>query len=81
MKIKEHGESHIVELENGTRWRIFPGDFDVTLLWKPNTDLTLVKLGDTPPTHALVSEDGPVRVISAHAFWPEDEVEAKLSDG
>jgi hypothetical protein len=33
MKIRSHSESHIVELEDGTQWRIFPGDIDVTLGW------------------------------------------------
>jgi hypothetical protein len=26
MKIKSHSESHIVELDDGSRWQIFPGD-------------------------------------------------------
>ena len=28
MKIKSHSESHIVELDDGSRWQIFPGDLD-----------------------------------------------------
>jgi len=35
MKIKSHSESHIVELEDGSRWQIFPGDLDLTLDWQP----------------------------------------------
>jgi hypothetical protein len=31
MKIKSHSESHIVELDDSSRWQIFPGDLDVTL--------------------------------------------------
>ena len=31
MKIRSHAESHIVELEDGSRWRIFPGDLDAAL--------------------------------------------------
>ena len=31
MKIKSHSESHVVELEDGSRWQIFPGDLDGTL--------------------------------------------------
>ena len=38
MKIKSHSESHIVELDDGSRWQIFPGDLG---LWKPETELTL----------------------------------------
>jgi hypothetical protein len=32
MKIKAHSESHIVELDDGSRRQIFPGDLDVTRL-------------------------------------------------
>jgi hypothetical protein len=42
MKILSHRESHIVELDDGSTWRIFPGDLDVTLNWRPETDLKLV---------------------------------------
>lgn len=35
MRILSHSESHIVELEDGSRWQIFPGDLDVTLGWTP----------------------------------------------
>jgi hypothetical protein len=35
MKIRSHAECHIVELEDGSRWQIFPGDLDLTLNWKP----------------------------------------------
>ena len=31
MKIRSHSESHIVELDDGSRWRIFPGDLDLPL--------------------------------------------------
>ena len=37
MKIKSHSESHIVELDDGSRWEIFLGDLDLTLNWKPET--------------------------------------------
>jgi hypothetical protein len=42
MKIKSHSESHIVELDDGSRWQIFPGDLDLTLNWKPETALSVV---------------------------------------
>src|ERR1700722_3449651 len=35
MKIRTHSENHIVELDDGSRWQIFPGDLDLTLSWKP----------------------------------------------
>jgi hypothetical protein len=30
-----HSESHIVELDDGSRWQIFPGDIDLTLTGSP----------------------------------------------
>lgn len=35
MKIRAHTESHIVELDDGSRWQVFPGDLDLTLASKP----------------------------------------------
>jgi hypothetical protein len=51
MKIRSHSESHIVELEDGSQWRIFPGDIDVTLGWAPETDLTPLKVHDEIGSH------------------------------
>jgi hypothetical protein len=41
MKILEHIESHIVKLNDGSTWQIFPGDIDQTLKWLPTTELRL----------------------------------------
>ncbi len=70
MKIRTHSESHIVELEDGSRWQIFPADLDVTLGWKPETDLTLLKVDGEVGSHILVSESGSVRVNPAGVGWP-----------
>ena len=37
MKIRAHAESHVVELDDGSQWQIFPGDLATTLGWKPET--------------------------------------------
>ena len=82
MKIKTHSESHIVELDDGSRWQIFPGDLDVTLGWQPETDLDLVRTNEEIGTHALVSGDGGrVRVLPEGAAWPERQTRAVLRDG
>jgi hypothetical protein len=81
MKIKAHRESHIIELEDGSQWRIFPGDLDVTLSWTPEADLTVLPIEDEIASHVLVSDSGPVRVIPASQHWPEDDVKDKLRDG
>jgi hypothetical protein len=81
MRIRSHPESHIVELEDGSRWQIFPGDIDVTLGWAPETDLTLLKVDDEVHSHVLLSDSGPVRVIAAGEKWPDPEVKSILKGG
>ena len=46
----------IVELNDGTKWRVFPGDLDVTLNWQPDAELKLVLIADEVSSHALISE-------------------------
>jgi hypothetical protein len=70
-----------VELDDGSRWRIFPGDIDLTLDWRPETDLTLLKIDDELSSHALVGEGGSVRVIPAGERWPVQKVRSILKDG
>jgi hypothetical protein len=55
MKIHKHSESHLVELADGSRWQIFPGDLDVTLNWQPDAELKVVRIADEISSHALVS--------------------------
>ena len=78
MKIRAHSESHIVELDDGTKWRVFPGDLDVTLNWQP-----VVLIEDEVSSHALISENdnSRVRVIPASKNWPVQEVRTILRDG
>jgi hypothetical protein len=81
MKIRSHSESHIVELEDGSRWQIFPGDMDVTLGWTPEVDITLMKVDDEIGSHVLVSDSGPVRAIPVGESWPLQEAKSVLRDG
>jgi hypothetical protein len=81
MKIRSHSESHIVELDDGSRWQIFAGDLDLTLNWKPETDLAVVPIEDEVCSHALVGEGAKVRVIPAGEKWPLREVKSVLKDG
>lgn len=80
MKIRRHSESHIVELYDGSTWRIFPGDMDVTLNWKPETDLKLIHIADEISSHALINlgDNSRVRVIFAAENWPVKEVGRRL---
>jgi hypothetical protein len=72
MKIITHSESHIVELDDSTEWQIFPGDLDVTLQWRPETDVNLVPIEDDISSQALISEGdvGRVRVRPVGQSWP-----------
>ena len=82
MKIRSHSESHLVELDDGSKWQIFPGDLDVTLNWQPDTELKLVRIDDPASSHALVSgnDNSSVRVLPVGEKWPVDEVRTVLRD-
>ena len=81
MKIRSHSESHLVELDDGSEWQIFPGDLDVTLNWRPDTELKLVRIEDPASSHALIADDnGSVRVIPVGDKWPLKEVRQVLKD-
>jgi hypothetical protein len=82
MKIRSHSESHVVELDDGSKWQIFPGDLDITLGWKPETDLQLDKISDDTSSHALVSiiDQSRVRVIPAGERWRVQEVKDALRE-
>jgi hypothetical protein len=73
MKILEHSESHIVKMQDGSAWQIFPGDIDQTLTWLPTSELRLFEINDDTATHALINaDDGTrVRVRPVGESWPE----------
>ena len=83
MKIRVHAESHVVELDDGSCWQIFPGDLATTLSWKPETDLHLEPIGDRVSSHMLVNaaDRTRVRVIAAGETWPAGEVKNALKGG
>lgn len=80
MKIRAHAESHVVELDDGSQWQIFPGDLATTLSWKPETDLHLEPASDRMASHVLVNgmDQSRVRVIAAGESWPDGEVKKAL---
>ena len=70
MQIKTHQKGYFVELQDGSRWCIWPPDMHGTLHWSPSTDLNVIEIDDNFSTHALIDQDGRrVRVISADADW------------
>jgi hypothetical protein len=81
MKIRSHSESHLVELDDGSTWQIFPGDLDVTLNWQPHTELKLVRIDDPVSSHKLIADDNSsVRVLPVGHTWPLNEVRKVLKD-
>jgi hypothetical protein len=83
MRIKKHDKSYIVELEDRSKWRIWPGDIAVTLQWLPTADIVATEIEDEFCTHALVNRtDGSrMRAIEAGKDWPVAEVRRSLKDG
>ena len=83
MLISRHDKSHIVELEDGTRWRIWPGDIATTLKWLPTTELQVLASDHEFCSHALINQsDGSrVGVIPADADWPVEQVQRHLKKG
>jgi len=83
MLIKKHDKSRIVELEDGSLWRIWPGDLALTLSWLPTTDLRVSTVADEFCSHALIDQaDGSrVRVIEASKDWPVEQVQRFMKKG
>jgi hypothetical protein len=82
MRIRKHSESHLVELADGSKWQIFPGDVDVTLNWQPEADLEVVRIVDEVSSHALVSnsDNSRVRVLPEGEEWPVKQVKGMLGE-
>ena len=82
-EIRRHSDRHIVELDDGSQWQVFPGDLDVTLNWQPGTDLKLVRIEDEVSSHSLVSADdnSSVRVLPLGEQWPVKQVKGILKEG
>jgi hypothetical protein len=75
MKIIEHPKSHLVKLNDGSMWQIFPGDVDLTLEWLPTTELRVFDINDAVASHALInSENGTcVRMRPQGEGWPVEK--------
>jgi hypothetical protein len=83
MQIKKHDRSHLVELRDGSAWRIWPGDIPKALEWLPTTQVDVAYIDDEICSHALIdrSNGSRVRVISVSAQWPAAAVRRCLRHG
>jgi hypothetical protein len=83
LAIDRHDRADIVELSDGSKWRIWPGDLPSTLQWLPSTELEISPSHDAICSHLLINQlDGTsVRVIEASKRWPTEEVQVALRQG
>jgi hypothetical protein len=83
LRIQRHDTGDIVELSDGSRWRIWPGDVPTTLQWTPTTQLGVARIEDEFSSHALVNptDKSRVRVIEASKDWPVAQVKRSLREG
>jgi hypothetical protein len=82
-RITSHAKSHIVELSDGSRWRIWPGDLAITLGWSSEVEIKALPIEDEFCSHVLVdqSEGSEVRAIEASNDWPLEKLRKSLSSG
>jgi hypothetical protein len=83
VKILEHSESHVVKLDDGSSWQVFPGDMALTLDWLPTTELRLFEINDEVATHALINSDDGTRVLvrPEGEGWPLEKIKNLLKEG
>jgi hypothetical protein len=83
LSIKRHDTSDVVELSDGSTWRIWPADVAATLGWLPTTRLKVVAVDHVLCSHALVSQaDGmKVKAKDGRDPWPAHPVRQALAQG
>jgi hypothetical protein len=83
LRIVRHDTMDIVELSNGTRWRIWPADVPATLRWFPDTELDIAASEDRFCSHELINrtDNSRVRVIDENEVWPVEVVRRTLKKG
>ncbi len=82
--ITRHDVSDNVELSDGSKWRIWPGDIPTTLGWLPNTEIEISGIDDQICSHVLINyfdRSQRVRVIKANEHWPVEKVRRQLGEG
>jgi hypothetical protein len=81
--IKRHDTSDVVELSDGSTWRIWPADVAATLGWLPTTRLEVVAVEHVLCSHALVSRADGVKVKAKDGRdpWPAHPVRQALAHG
>ena len=80
MRIKKQEKSYIVELDDGSAWRIWPGDLEPTLLWMPSSRLAVLEIDGEHGMHVLYDRlhGTCVRVIAVAEHSTPERIEASL---
>jgi hypothetical protein len=81
--IRRHDVSDVVELSDGSEWRIWPGDISTTLGWLPNTAIEISDIEDEICSHVLINcsdQSQRVRAIKASSQWPAEKVRRSLGE-
>jgi hypothetical protein len=82
-RIKSHAKSYSVEVTDGSKWRIWPGDLATTLGWTSEVEIEVLPIEDEFCSHVLVDQSGgsKVRAIEASNDWPIDKLRKALGRG
>jgi hypothetical protein len=82
-RIQSHPRSHIVELTDGSKWRIWPGDLATTLGWTHESEIEALPIEDEFCSHVLVdlSDGSSVRATDASNNWPIEKLRRSLRGG
>jgi len=83
LRIRRHDRGDIVELSDGSKWRIWAEDVPITLGWLPTTELSVSEIDDAFCSHVLVnpSDRSRIRVIEASRDWPVEQVRKFFKNG
>ncbi|MGA2129035.1 MAG: hypothetical protein ABSG76_23130 [Xanthobacteraceae bacterium] len=83
VRLERHDASDIVQLSDGSRWRVWPGDVPATLQWLPSTEFLVSKVEDEHCSHVLINmlDKSRIRVIDAEKVWPIEDVRASFKAG
>lgn len=76
MRIRKSGNTCIVELDNGSAWRVWPDDVERIKEWTHITRLSLHRFDGGFCTHVILERLSGicVRVIDAAEHWPSESI-------
>lgn len=75
MRIRKRENSCIIELDDGSAWRVWPDDVERTKAWKYSTRLSVYKFNGDFCTHVLFDRLQGICVRAVNAAercWPRD---------